>query len=94
MKRTTAVVDTAVAPLLPCGPALFRHAAVGGEAGSPPLGEEGGENGVGRAAEEAAPGKRSSLAAAQHPALQQPATFIDMRKRPWGKWCRCWTSSS
>jgi hypothetical protein len=52
------------------------------------------ENGVGRAAEEAAPGKRSSLAAAQHPPLQQPATFIDMLKCPWGKWCRCWTSSS
>jgi hypothetical protein len=38
MKRTITVVDTADAPLLPCGPALFRHAAVGGEAGSPPLG--------------------------------------------------------
>jgi hypothetical protein len=40
MKRTTAVVDTAVAPLLPCGPPLFCHTAVEGEAGSPPLGGE------------------------------------------------------
>jgi hypothetical protein len=52
------------------------------------------ENGMGRAAEEAAGGGGSSLAAAQHPALQQPTTFIDMRKCQWGKWCRCWTISS